>query len=86
MPSGDSAAAAAFCFMFTAFLRLPSVYLLLPLVCCGRVMYHCHYLGDTIVGIFVGTLWAMTIFLIFVYTVPAARWIAGPNTFLPIIY
>lgn len=86
MPSGDSAAAACFCFMYTAFLRLPSVYIILPLVCCGRVFFHCHYFGDTFIGSIVGTLWGLFVFQIFTFTVPAAQWIAGPNTFLPLTY
>ena len=39
MPSGDSSAAALFCFEYCYMMGLPAVYLLLPLVMCGRVYY-----------------------------------------------
>jgi hypothetical protein len=55
MPSGDASAAALFCFMFFVVLDLKFVYFILPLVMCGRVYYHCHWFGDTIVGVAVGT-------------------------------
>lgn len=86
MPSGDTAAASVFCFMYTAFLGLPSIYIILPLVCCGRVYYHCHYFGDTIIGAIIGTLWGVFMFEIFQFIVPVAQWIAGPDTFLPLNY
>ena len=57
MPSGDSAAAALFCFMYATMVNLPEVYVSLPLVMLGRVYYQCHWFGDTIVGVIVGTLW-----------------------------
>jgi len=85
MPSGDSAAAAVFCFMYTTYVSLPVVYIMLPLVCCGRVFFHLHYFGDTLIGSIVGTLWGVFMFYIFPYTVPAAQWIAGANTFIPIV-
>lgn len=59
MPSGDSSAAALFCLMFFAVLDLKLVYFILPLVMCGRVYYHCHWFGDTIVGVAVGTIWGL---------------------------
>lgn len=39
MPSGDSSAAAVFCFLYAAMLYLPAIYLVLPLVMAGRVYY-----------------------------------------------
>ena len=64
MPSADTAQAA----LFVAFIRLnmPNFYSIfggpfLPLnlifqVALGRVVYHCHYFGDTLVGAIIGTL------------------------------
>ncbi len=57
MPSGDAAAAALFCFLFCSMLNMPAVYLILPLVMIGRVYYHCHWFGDTFIGVAIGTLW-----------------------------
>jgi membrane-associated phospholipid phosphatase len=39
MPSGDSAAAAIFCFIYAFIVGVPSVYIILPLVMAGRVYY-----------------------------------------------
>lgn len=39
MPSGDSAAASLFCFLFATVVGLPALYVILPLVMCGRVYY-----------------------------------------------
>lgn len=65
MPSGDSAQAALFCFLYATLLGLPEVYIILPFVCLGRVYYQCHWLGDTVVGVFVGTLWSLVFLLMF---------------------
>jgi len=59
LPSGDSAAAALFCYLYCTILQLPIVYILLPLVMLGRVYYCCHWFGDTIVGAFLGTSWGI---------------------------
>ena len=59
MPSGDSSAAAVFCCLVAVELGLPWIYVLMPLVMLGRVYYQCHWLGDTIVGFFVGTFWGL---------------------------
>ena len=61
MPSGDSAAAAVFCYLVAFEMGLPQVYLLLPLVMMGRVYYQCHWFGDTIVGVIIGTFWAFVV-------------------------
>jgi membrane-associated phospholipid phosphatase len=39
MPSGDSAAASLFCFLCATVVGLPALYVILPLVMCGRVYY-----------------------------------------------
>ena len=57
MPSGDSAAAALFCYLYFNVVGLHATYVILPLVMLGRVYYHCHWLGDTIMGAIVGTFW-----------------------------
>ena len=86
MPSGDSSAAALFCFEYCFMMGLPAVYLLLPLVMCGRVYYHCHWFGDTIIGALVGTAWGLIMVSQFSYSLPMQKFIAGPNTFLPLSY
>lgn len=65
MPSGDVSCCALFCFLFTTVLDLPWVYILLPLVACGRVFYQCHYFGDTLVGAGVGSLWGLAAYSYF---------------------
>ena len=57
MPSGDTSAAAVFCFLNAFIMQLPAMYIILPLVALGRVYYQCHWFGDTIIGSFVGTFW-----------------------------
>ena len=57
MPSGDTSAAAVFCFVLTNLMQMPWIYLVLPLVAMGRVYYQCHWFGDTIIGSIVGTFW-----------------------------
>ena len=83
MPSGDSAAAAVFCCLIAHELRFPLVYVILPLVMMGRVYYHCHWFGDTIVGIMIGTFWAIVFIAYFDTMVPFWRWICGENIFIP---
>lgn len=65
MPSGDVSAAALFCFLFAMILDLPAIYLILPLVMCGRVFYQCHWFGDTIIGVVVGSFWGLITFVYF---------------------
>ena len=59
MPSGDTSAAAVFCLLVAVEMGWPLIYVLMPLVMLGRVYYQCHWLGDTIVGLLVGTFWGM---------------------------
>ena len=59
MPSGDCAAAALYCYLHCTMVYLPAMYLMLPLVVLGRVYYQCHWYGDTIVGMLVGTFWGV---------------------------
>ena len=59
MPSGDSSAAAVFCLLVYAEMGWPLIYLLMPLVMLGRVYYQCHWIGDTIAGLFVGSLFGI---------------------------
>ena len=54
MPSGDTAACGCFCFVYAAYLNIPAIFIIIPFVMLGRVYYHAHYIGDTIVGAFVG--------------------------------
>ena len=70
MPSGDSSAAAVFCMLVAAELGIPLIYILMPLVMLGRVYYHCHWLGDTIIGLFVGTFWGLVGMTYFTALVP----------------
>ena len=81
MPSGDSSAAAVFCLLVAVELDLPLVYVLLPLVMLGRVYYQCHWLGDTCVGVLIGTFWGLIGVSYFSMFVPFFKEIAGPAAF-----
>lgn len=81
MPSGDSSAAAVFCFLVAVQLELPAIYILMPLVMLGRVYYHCHYLGDTFVGLFVGSFWGIVGSSNFLALAPCFRQIVGGDSF-----
>jgi len=59
MPSGDSAACALCCYILAHQMKVHTIYFILPMVCLGRVYYHCHWIGDTIVGSLIGTLWGV---------------------------
>lgn len=82
MPSGDTSAAALFCFLYCTMVYLPAMYFILPLVVLGRVYYQCHWYGDTVAGILVGTFWGAITFTQFATWAPLARLIAGPDTFI----
>lgn len=85
MPSGDSAAAALFCFLYCTMLNLPTVYIILPLVMLGRVYYHCHWFGDTIIGVLIGTFWGILAYTQFgLLFLSLARAITGPSSFVPL--
>jgi membrane-associated phospholipid phosphatase len=85
MPSGDSAAAAIFCFIFAFVVGVPSVYVILPLVMAGRVYYQCHWIGDTIAGVICGTFFGSFTYSHFWLLVPVFKVIAGgENTFTPL--
>ena len=81
MPSGDSSAAAVFCFLVYAEMGWPLIYVLMPLVMLGRVYYQCHWLGDTIVGLFVGTFWGYIGAINFSFLVPFFRALVGSQSF-----
>lgn len=59
MPSGDTSAAAVFCALVTIEMGMPYIYILMPFVMLGRVYYQCHWIGDTIVGLLVGSFWGL---------------------------
>ena len=82
MPSGDSAACALFCYLMAVQMRVQAIYLILPLVCLGRVYYHCHWIGDTIVGSIIGTLWGVLGCGVFWSFVPLMQLIGGKDFFL----
>jgi len=50
MPSGDTAQAAIYAAVLSAFLGHRGWWLLLPAGAFGRVWYHCHWIGDTLVA------------------------------------
>ena len=61
-PSGDAAIAAFFFSCYFYIFQFPYLtYILLPIVCLGRVWMFCHWIGDTVVGaalgLGVGYLW-----------------------------
>lgn len=62
MPSGDSGAGGVFCMVMCLVPGLTWCMLFLPLVMLGRVYYHCHWLGDTIVGASIGCAWSAILF------------------------
>jgi len=60
MPSGDAAAAAFFCGTYFYLFNFHWLtFIVVPLVCFGRVYVHCHWFGDTIIGAFMGHLFAL---------------------------
>ena len=85
MPSGDSAACALFCYILTHQMKVQAIYLILPLVCLGRVYYHCHWIGDTIVGSVVGTMWGVFGCYFLYAIVPLMQLIVGKEFFLTAI-
>jgi membrane-associated phospholipid phosphatase len=83
MPSGDATAVSLFCFFYATVLGLPVVYIILPLVLCGRLYYQCHYWGDVTVGCVVGTLWGVFSFLLFQQIwAPFGRLFLGSESFI----
>lgn len=84
MPSGDSTAAGLYCYILCHVLGMQWIYVLLPLVMMGRVYYHCHWFGDTIIGAGMGTVWGFVAYHYFYLFVPLAKIVAGPGTFVPI--
>ena len=83
MPSGDSSAAAVWCALVACEMGMPAIYILMPLVMLGRVYYQCHWLGDTIVGFFVGSFWGLVGVTNFSALVPFFKMIAGTDSFVP---
>jgi len=81
MPSGDSSAAAVFCLLVAVEIGWPMIYVLMPLVMLGRVYYQCHWLGDTIVGLFVGSFWGLVGASNFAFLVPFFRALVGSESF-----
>ena len=84
MPSGDSSAAAVFCVLMAVEMGLPSIYVLMPLVMLGRVYYQCHWIGDTIVGFFIGSFWGIIGVTNFHTFVPFFKEITGDEAWTPI--
>ena len=82
MPSGDSGAAAVFCLQYAVLMQLPGVYVILPLVCLGRVYYQCHWIGDTVIGVIIGSFSAISTLIVFDQIMPLLQWISGPGTFI----
>ena len=59
-PSGDSFIAAYFFGIYFYVFAFPYFqYILLPIVCLGRVWMFCHWIGDTIVGSIMGLFMTM---------------------------
>jgi len=84
MPSGDTSAGAVFCTLVAIEMGMPYIYILMPLVMLGRVYYQCHWLGDTIVGFFVGTFWGVISSSNFYAFVPLFKAVIGDDAFIPI--
>jgi len=79
MPSGDTSAAASFCFIYNYCLHIPFIYIILPFVMLGRVYYHNHYIGDCIVGAIIGLGCGFVIVYWFNVWAPLFEFIAGPD-------
>ena len=77
MPSGDGAAAAVFCLIYSEMLSVPAVWLILPFVCCGRVYYQCHWFGDTFMGALLGAFWGQVAVSYFGIFLPLFRLVAN---------
>ena len=58
MPSGDTAQAALWAGLIQMVFQTNYSLMVIPLVALGRIYFHCHYIGDTIVGASVGYAWA----------------------------
>ena len=84
MPSGDSSAAAVFCVLVAYEMGMPLIYILMPLVMLGRVYYQCHWIGDTIVGLFVGTFWGALSITNFNAFVPFFKHVTGSDAWEPL--
>ena len=77
LPSGDSGAAAVFCYIIYFCFQAPLIFLILPLVCLGRVYYHCHWIGDTLIGSTIGIFTALSGFAYINSMVPVFEAISG---------
>ena len=84
MPSGDSSAGAVFCALVAIEMGMPWIYILMPFVMLGRVYYQCHWIGDTIVGFFVGTFWGIFGATYFTTLVPLFEYATGEDGFMPL--
>ncbi len=62
-------------------MKFPAIYVILPFVMLGRVYYHCHWVGDTIMGATIGTAWGFFGCYFFATVVPILRFIAGSEFF-----
>ena len=84
MPSGDTAGCGCFCFIYTVYLNIPAIFVILPFVMLGRVYYHAHYIGDTIIGAFVGLASGGFMISTIQFLIPFFVYVAGPDTFIPL--
>ncbi len=55
MPSGDSMQAGNFAVVILLYFESYYGFIIVPFVMFARIFYFCHYLLDTIVGVFIGT-------------------------------
>uniref|UniRef100_A0A7S3CUE2 Phosphatidic acid phosphatase type 2/haloperoxidase domain-containing protein n=1 Tax=Strombidium rassoulzadegani TaxID=1082188 RepID=A0A7S3CUE2_9SPIT len=65
MPSGDSQAAGFALVLFYLFYGNPYLLFIVPVIMVARVYNHCHWFGDTIVGVFLGSVIACLFFNMF---------------------
>ena len=80
MPSGDSAAAALWCIFMGYSFQVPYLTLIVPIVMFARVYNQCHWIGDTVVGMIIGSLWGTLAVCFFTSIVPMSLYIRDWET------
>lgn len=64
LPSGDSLQAANFAIIVLCYYNF-NIFIIVPFVMFARVFYHCHYIGDTILGSILGFITSYSVYCLF---------------------